>query len=309
MRSRSRDISVFNISALDLFAAALGAFILIVLILFPYYQRGGSDESMEELEELVRKRRLAASSAQTEMAKIRVIQAEIKLMDKQYLTSQENISAIEDRIQELLKQTADIQVPDPPPIPKPIPKPPTPPKSVSRGVDFSILGLATNRKKVVIVVDMSGSMSQYRTIATNAVIEVLSQMKKDHEFSIVGYGGNVGITKFPSSGQLVKATPSTLQQAASFAQGLPRRFGGGTPTQSALLQAMRMRPEAIILLSDGEPTDGAAGTIIAGITRQNRGSAEIHTVAIGDYTSDKRLMLFLQELANRNRGEFVGISR
>jgi len=62
MRSARRNISVFSISALDLFAAALGAFILIVLVLFPYYKKGGTDQSMEELEELVKKRRLVASS-------------------------------------------------------------------------------------------------------------------------------------------------------------------------------------------------------------------------------------------------------
>ena len=54
MRSRRRNIAVFSISALDLFAAALGAFILIVLVLFPYYQLGGTDTSMEELEETAR---------------------------------------------------------------------------------------------------------------------------------------------------------------------------------------------------------------------------------------------------------------
>ena len=55
MKSARRNISVFSISALDLFAAALGAFILIVLVLFPYYKKGGTDQSMEELEELVKK--------------------------------------------------------------------------------------------------------------------------------------------------------------------------------------------------------------------------------------------------------------
>ena len=67
MRQRSSSISVFSTSALDLFASALGAFLLIVLILFPYYQRGGVDTSMEELEDLVKKRREAADQAQTDL--------------------------------------------------------------------------------------------------------------------------------------------------------------------------------------------------------------------------------------------------
>ncbi len=39
MRRRSRELNIFSMSALDLFASALGAFILITLILMPYYLR------------------------------------------------------------------------------------------------------------------------------------------------------------------------------------------------------------------------------------------------------------------------------
>ena len=37
MRKKNRDINIFSMSALDLFASALGAFILITIILLPYY--------------------------------------------------------------------------------------------------------------------------------------------------------------------------------------------------------------------------------------------------------------------------------
>lgn len=37
MRRRNREINIFNMSALDLFASALGAFILLFVILMPYY--------------------------------------------------------------------------------------------------------------------------------------------------------------------------------------------------------------------------------------------------------------------------------
>lgn len=37
MRRRSREINIFSLSALDLFASAMGAFIIIAVILFPYY--------------------------------------------------------------------------------------------------------------------------------------------------------------------------------------------------------------------------------------------------------------------------------
>ena len=37
MRRRDRELNIFSMSALDLFASAMGAFILITLILMPYY--------------------------------------------------------------------------------------------------------------------------------------------------------------------------------------------------------------------------------------------------------------------------------
>ncbi len=41
MKFRNREINVFSMSALDLFASALGAFILITVVLFPYFPNTG----------------------------------------------------------------------------------------------------------------------------------------------------------------------------------------------------------------------------------------------------------------------------
>ncbi|MEM9740521.1 MAG: VWA domain-containing protein [Pseudomonadota bacterium] len=310
MKARKRDISIFTVSALDLFAAALGAFILIVLILFPYYQRGGTDVSMEELEELVQKRRMAASTTQTEMSEIRALEAEIALLDKQYRTAQENISETEAKLQEVLIAAAEIEIPDPPPIPEPDPEPtPEPPRSVNRGVEFSILGLATDEKDIAIVVDMSGSMDAHRGKVVTAINEILDQMKPDNRFVIIGYRGGPTFDLYPRSGNLVAANAPTLSDARNFVNGMARRFGGGTPTQTALMRAINSNSDAIILMSDGAPDDGNTSDIVRNITTINRGRAEIHTVAIGDYTDDRRLTLFLQALARNNRGDFVGRAR
>jgi len=316
MRSNRRNISVFSISALDLFAAALGAFILIVLVLFPYYKLGGTDQSMEELEELVKKRRLVASSTQSEMSQIRAIQAEIRLLNKQYRTTEDEMSTVENRLQEVQKQTAEIEIPDPPPLPRPDPEPvpepepvAEPPRSTNQGVEFSILGLATNKKEVAIVVDMSGSMKSHTRNVERALNEILDVMKPDNRFAIIGYRGGPSYDTFPRGGNFTRADAGTIGQARSFVSGLSRRFGGGTPTQAAMVRALNMRPEAVILISDGAPDDGSPGEIIANVSNRNKGRAEIHTVAIGNYTQNKALTIFLQELANRNRGDFVGRAR
>ena len=50
MRTRSREINIFSMSALDLFASALGAFILIAVVLFPYFPNKSEDELKAQLD-------------------------------------------------------------------------------------------------------------------------------------------------------------------------------------------------------------------------------------------------------------------
>ena len=82
MKSRSREINIFSMSALDLFASGMGAFILLAvvgLVFFP--NRGDSDERVAEVKEALAEarqerdaaaRRLnAAEQAQRELTRVR----------------------------------------------------------------------------------------------------------------------------------------------------------------------------------------------------------------------------------------------
>jgi len=46
MRRPSRNIEIFSMSVLDMFASALGAFIMVAIILFPYYQKNRPAKEM-----------------------------------------------------------------------------------------------------------------------------------------------------------------------------------------------------------------------------------------------------------------------
>jgi hypothetical protein len=39
MRPRSRDINIFNLSMLDVIAGAMGAFLIVMVVLLPYYRK------------------------------------------------------------------------------------------------------------------------------------------------------------------------------------------------------------------------------------------------------------------------------
>ena len=104
-------------------------------------------------------------------------------------------------------------------------------------------------------------------------------------------------------------TPDNLREARAFTESLSRSFIGATPTYVALQSALEYPADAIILMSDGEP-NSPPGFIIEQISSLNQfRQTEIHTVAIGDYTHNRSLVLFLQSLARLNNGDFVGVSR
>jgi len=307
MRSPNRDTAVFSTSAIDLFASALGAFILLVMILFPYYRNAGSADSWSEVEDLMLKRRLAQGEIENLLANNEQSQSELERLQQANAGIEQSLSRLRNDLRDAKTQVADVAVPEP--VLEEVPE--AKPTAVVSGVEFSILGLGTEAKSFVIVIDMSGSMMAYSDLMFASVIDILAPMTAENSFAIIGYQGAPApyIHTFPRSNRLVQATPENLQQAREFASSLSQRFAGSTPTHQALLAALQFPAEAIILLSDGEP-DSSPNGIIRDITNLNRyDRREIHTVALGDYTENRALVLFLQTLARQNNGDFVGVSR
>ena len=145
----------------------------------------------------------------------------------------------------------------------------------------------------------------------DAVAVMLELLDETNNFAIIGYQGlpSPSLWTYPDRSGLAQATTANLADARNFVLSLARRFSGSTPTHYALLSALQYPADAVILLSDGEP-DNSPGFIIQDITGLNRyQDKEIHTVAIGDYTQNRGLVMFLQTLARQNGGDFVGVSR
>lgn len=308
MRRPSRDTTVFTTSAIDLFASALGAFILLVMILFPYYRNAGSDDAFSRTQEIQEQRRLAAGEIADLLLEQRTARSELQELDESNRGVEAAISRLQRQMADLRTQLAEDPVTAPEPVQDIVEEPE--PEALLAGVEFSILGLATEAKSFVVVVDMSGSMISYTDLMINSVLELLEPLDESNEFAIVGYQGNPSPTlwTFPDRG-LAPGTAATLDSARSFVRSLARRFAGSTPTHYALLSALEYPADAIILLSDGEP-DNAPGFILQDIAGLNRyKNREIHTVAIGDYTQNRGLVMFLQTLARQNGGDFVGVSR
>ncbi len=257
----------------------------------------------------MQQRRLAAGKIEDLLANQRVAQSELQELNMVNQGIEARISRIRNQMADIKTQLAEVPVPAPEPVEEIIEEPE--PEALTAGVEFSILGLATEAKSFVIVIDMSGSMLSYASLMIKSVLEILKPLDESNEFAIIGYQGNPSpvLWNYPDGRSLVQATPENLEVARAFTESLARRFSGSTPTHYALLSAMQYPAKSIILMSDGEP-DNSPGFIIQDIASLNRFEGkEIHTVAIGDYTQNRGLVMFLQELAKQNGGDFVGVSR
>ncbi len=309
MRIPDRDTAVFSTSAIDLFASALGAFILLVMLLFPYYRHAGPDDSFARTQDIMEKRRLASGQLEDMKALQEKLQSELDQQTKANQGRELQISRLRKELMDIKNQLAAIpaDITEPVEIVTPEPEP----RALTHGVEFSILGLATEVKSFVIVIDMSGSMLQYEELMVRSVLELLEPLDETNQFAIVGYHGNPQpvLWSFPNETKLLPATDENLQLAEAFTHSLVRKFVGSTPTHFALQAALDYPSSAVILMSDGEP-NSPPGFIIENISGLNQfRRTEIHTVAIGDYTHNRNLVLFMQTLARVNGGDFVGVSR
>jgi len=309
MRRPNRETSVFTTSAVDLFASALGAFILLVMLLFPFYRNAGDDSAYAQILDIMEQRDLNAGELAELLASRKQSQSELEQLNEVNRGIEQRLSRMRTQLADLQSQLAALPTPAPQPVEEVVPEVEPEPRVASD--EFSILGLASNAKSFVIVIDMSGSMMAYSDLMIKSVLEILEPLDETNKLAIVGYQGDPApvLWNYPGKDTLMQGTPENLRQAREFARGLASRFAGSTPTHAALKAALQFKPDAIILMSDGQP-DNNPNFIIQDITNENRFTRiEIHTVAIGDYTSNRGLVMFLQTLAQNNYGDFVGVSR
>ena len=91
MRKRNREINVFNLSMLDVISSAMAAFLIIMVVLLPYYDR----MPMEYVAELKEKLAVAVNRAQAAEQEARTVQAEADATREQLEQALRRIEALE----------------------------------------------------------------------------------------------------------------------------------------------------------------------------------------------------------------------
>ncbi len=308
---KRRNIEIISLSALDLFAATLGAFIIVVTILLPYYPNmrdAGSklegmkleiEENQQRVEkaeakivdldrERARRSEEAAKAALSEQTKAEIVKR-LQQARAQNTESEKSIGTLRDKLADI-KAKIDAKK-----------------KLGNTGdTDFAILGITTKAKSIAVVVDLSGSMNAWSSTLVNTVLEIVEPFHDDVKFAIICFQNDDVSMLWPAPLQMAWADDRSKREAQNFIRRFPALVGGGTPTRSALKMALSYNPDAIILVSDGEP-DENPDLVVSAITSANSKKIEIDTVAVGDYMKNSILIKFMNELAKRNGGQFVGV--
>lgn len=308
MRRRERATEVFTLSAVDLFASAMGAFLIITIILMPDYRKEvmaqGDDtllerllaESQDALEDVDQRRSEARQARSTAQEEVDELLAQASLLRNR----------LEDTEERLLAKF------DPPPPPEPAEE-----LSPEDQVSFRFLGLKTDERSFLFIVDLNRFLEPHAALMAHTVTRTLGSLREGHEFGILAFNqqdqGPVYL-RWPEDGGLAFATPRNRDAARRFLDGLTGRYVGASPILGALERGLESEAGALVLFSDGLPNPRYNGGldgpgIVSRVTRMNGDDKEIHAVTIGDYFKYRDTIQFMETLAKANGGGFMALAR
>jgi hypothetical protein len=311
MRSRRRASEVYSLSAIDLFASAMGAFIIISIILMPDYQKEvRSLGDLEYLEELAGKTEalLEETEAGREALLDELLAAQTR--QQQLQAEQQEVSSELETL-EAVQQARNDQPPPPPPSPVV-----TPEEEGSNQVTFRFLGLKTDRKRILFLVDMNRFLAPHEALVRQTVVRGMESLQTGYQFAILGFQQrDSGATyyRWPADGGLANMSNRSRAEAKDFLSGLSGRFAGSSSMVEAFEQAFESPADAIILISDGLPNPAfnnnlSPSRLIRSITIANSKAKEIHAVTVGDYFKYRGTVEFMESLARANAGGFLALA-
>jgi len=311
VRSRRRSLEVYSLSAIDLFASAMGAFIIISIIMMPDYQKEvRSQDDLEYLEELAAKTQ--AMLQETEAGSEALLEALLAAQTRhQQLQAEFEVVSSELETLEAEQQARHDQPPPPPPAPVV-----TPEDEGSNQVTFRFLGLKTDRKRILFLVDMNHFLAPHETLVRETVERGMGSLQAGYEFAILGFqqrDSGPRYWRWPADGSLANMNPRSRAEARGFLDGLSKQFEGSSSLLGAFEQAFESPADAIILISDGLPNPAfndnlSPSRLVRSITLSNTKGKEIHAVTVGDYFKYRGTVEFMESLARANSGGFLALA-
>ena len=312
MRSRQRSFEVFSLSAIDLFASAMGAFIVITIILMPDYQKEvRSQGDLQFLEQLAGKTQAELDESEAGVASLMEALQAARTRQSQ-LEAEEDVVSSELETLRARQQAHNEQPPPPPPEPEALEE-----EAEPKEVSFRFLGLKTNKTRIIFMLDMNGYLAEHQELVRSSVLRALDSLKPGYEFAILGFqqlDSGPRYYRWPTDNSLAKVSRSSRSQALRFLNGLAGEFRGSSSLLGAFEYAFASPADAVILFSDGLPNPDFNGNLsstrlVRSITLANSRNREIHTVTVGDYFKYQGTVEFMEALARANSGSFLALAK
>lgn len=311
MRTRLRNFGVFSLSAIDLFASAMGAFIIISLILMPDYQKEVRLEGhFNYIEQLAREAEARLDESEQGMKdRLEALRA-AQTLHQQMLSEQEIVTSEIAILQAKLAEAR--QPPSPMPKAEPIPDPDS-----SNLVTFRFLGLKTEKTKFLLMVDLNGYLGQYESLMEETVERALESLQPGFQFSVLAFqqiDSGPRFLHWPNDSELVPVSQKNRSEASRFIHDLSGQYAGSSSLSAAFAEAFRSEADAIILISDGLPNpvfnkNLPPNALMREITLANTEHKEIHAVMLGDYFKYRGTVEFMESLARANDGGFLALAQ
>lgn len=171
-------------------------------------------------------------------------------------------------------------------------------------VSVSVFGAEGNANSFVYVFDQSGSMDEYggrpMRVAKAELIRSLEPLGSLQQFNIIFYNEKPYPWKI---GKMIFANDINKSGAIKYVEGVIPR--GGTRHFDALVEALRLSPEVIFFLTDGDENDALKPGQLEALTKRNERSpgAQINVIQFGSGPGGQSH--FLRKLAAQNRGQYM----
>ena len=164
-----------------------------------------------------------------------------------------------------------------------------------RGVGF--FGTRTRAESVVFVVDMSGSMNDQRRFdrAVDELIRSLNALDPSQKFFVFFYNSATYPMLNQQLAKLMPATPAMRSKVIKWIKTLEPN--GDTMPEDAIERALKLKPQVVYFLTDGEIPPETVGTAKK-FNREHK--SVIHTIAFVTQEGEK----MLKEIAKDNHGKY-----
>lgn len=162
---------------------------------------------------------------------------------------------------------------------------------------ISLFGGTGSGNKFTFIFDRSGSMTGHQMeTSKKQLIMALQSLKSHNEFSIVFFD------HLPEmySGGMQKAIPINISKASSYVDGISTR--GGTEHIPALQMGIKLRPDCIFFLTDGEFVGDEKQQLVD--IKQHAKGIQINVIQLGDNQKEPSPDSFLRQLAQQNNGDY-----